>query len=434
MSETIYTDFIPLRRLLDQAGDYGALMAEYGRGAEVKGAAGRLEAELRRALDGIKALGAGACSADEPNDYEAIRKLCAGGNAPAKRIPDLRERMAGAVLGRFAGCTLGAPVEGWSVSDMKRLAGYNREPFPPEDYWSYADQPWGLRYEADTRVKYTRDHMDGVPVDDDLTYTILGLLIIERYGFGFTTEDVGEIWKELLPYACTAEDAALRNLRAGVAAQNAADIDNPYCQWIGADIRADGFAYAAAGDPELAAGLGYRDAYLSHRRNGIYGEMFFAAAEAAAFTVNDPIDAIRAALREIPANCALRRDMEWALETGPSIADYAEARRAVDARFPGMHPVHTNNNACLTVFGLMLGKNDFTKIIGNIVAMGMDNDCTAATAGSIAGAVLGRSGVAPRWHARFNDRIRTYIKGYPELSIEDVISRFVRLAEMRMEK
>ena len=76
------------------------------------------------------------------------------------------------------------------------------------------------------------------------------------------------------------------NLRAGIAAEHAAEKNNPYAQWIGADIRADGFAYAAAGDPALAASLGYRDAYLTHRRNGIYGEMFFAAAEAAAFVLS----------------------------------------------------------------------------------------------------------------------------------------------------
>ena len=51
---------------------------------------------------------------------------------------------------------------------------------------------------------------------------------------------------------------------------------------LGALIRADGFGYACAGDPRKAAELAYRDAYLTHRRNGIYGEMLFAAAIAAA--------------------------------------------------------------------------------------------------------------------------------------------------------
>jgi ADP-ribosylglycohydrolase len=175
--------------------------------------------------------------------------------------------------------------------------------------------------------------------------------------------------------------------------------------------------------------MGYRDGYLTHRRNGIYGEMFFAAAEAAAFTVNDPIEAVRIGLREIPKTCALYKDIEWALEIGPSLACYETARKAVDEKFHGMHPVHTNNNACLTVFGLMLGKGDFTETVANVVAMGLDNDCTGATAGSIIGAVVGADKIPAHWTARFNDKVRTYLTGYPEFSINDLVDRFIRLAE-----
>ncbi|MCL2285244.1 MAG: ADP-ribosylglycohydrolase family protein, partial [Firmicutes bacterium] len=305
---------------------------------------------------------------------------------------------------------------------------------PPTDYWPVVGRPWDLRYGVDANSKYSRDGMNGVPVDDDITYTILGLLIIERYGFDFTVEQVGEIWKEILPYACTAEDVALKNLQKGIPAKEAGVVDNPYLQWIGADIRADGFGYAAAGNPEKAAQMGYVDAYLSHRRNGIYGEMFFAAAIAAAFTTNDPIEPIRVALKEIPATCALYKDVEWALEVGPTLKNFREARQAVDERFAGMSWVHTNNNACLTIFGLFLGSGDFTETIANVIAMGLDNDCTGATVGSIIGAIVGEEGIALHWTKAFNNKVRTYLVGHEELAISDVVDRFVKLAEMNMSK
>ena len=39
-------------------------------------------------------------------------------------------------------------------------------------------------------------------------------------------------------------------------------------------------------------------------------------------------------------------------------------------------------NACLTIFGLMIGADDFTKVIGETVAMGYDNDSIRSLTGS----------------------------------------------------
>ena len=58
--------------------------------------------------------------------------------------------------------------------------------------------------------------MDGVPTDDDLNYTLLGLMILEEYGPDFTTDQLGEAWIKYLPFAFTAEGIALDNLRAKV--------------------------------------------------------------------------------------------------------------------------------------------------------------------------------------------------------------------------
>jgi ADP-ribosylglycohydrolase len=170
--------------------------------------------------------------------------------------------------------------------------------------------------------------------------------------------------------------------------------------------------------------MAYRDAYLSHRRQGIYCEMFFAAPVAAAFAVDDPVMALRIGLTEIPAESALHKAIQWALRIAPDIRDYKQAREAMDERFNGMHPIHTLNNACLTVWGITIGKTDFTRVIGETVAMGMDNDCTAATAGSIVGAVVGKRGIPAKWFKNFDNIIHSYLLGRKRFSIPDALRRF----------
>jgi len=410
---------------------YAQLKHEYG-SENISVLLEKAEKELKDVLDRIKKLPEDEkLKADEPDDLPGILKLRTEG--PRKLWKTFNEevyaeKLEGAMLARFAGCTLGAIVEGWNVKDMEDWAAFIGDGFPPMDYWSKAKDPSQLRYGKSRNIEYTRDGMNGVPVDDDVTYTLLGLLIAEDYGLNFTTEDVGKAWLKYLPCACTAEEVALNNLKAGIPAAEAADIDNPYCQWIGADIRSDPWAYLAPAYPEKAAEFSYRDAYLSHRRNGIYGEMFFSAVQSAAFAVDNPVDAIKIGLTEIPRTCALYRDVEWALEAGKGIKNYKDARQAVDERFKGMHIVHTNNNACLTIFGLMIGGTDVTKVLSETVAMGLDNDCTAATAGSIVGAIAGKKGVPEHWYKNFNNTVYSYMTGQEKFKIDDLVSRFTKLA------
>lgn len=329
----------------------------------------------------------------EPNDLDPMKTLRPQGRRRIwSTIPtgEYRERLEGALTGRFAGCTLGSIVESWTIEKMRSWADYIGDPFPPQYYWSQAERPNDLKHKICRRENFTPAKMDGVPDDDDTIYTQLGLLILEAYGPNFTTEDVGAAWLKYLPLAYTAEEVALNNLRKGVPAQDAGFLGNPWAQWIGAGIRSDPWGYTAPGWPEKAAEMADRDSYLSHRRNGIFGAMYFSAVISTAFTVADPMEALSIGLEEIPRDCLLAQGVRWALSEAKNMRDYQDANAAVTARYPGMFHVHAVNNACLTIFGLSIGGSDFSKIVGQTVAMGFDNDCTAATAGSIAGAVLGK--------------------------------------------
>jgi len=428
-----YSKIPDFNKLVEEIALYAQLKAEHG-ASGIGPILSEAAKSLTSSLSALKKLPVNQdLAAREPDDLGSIRSLRPDGprrlcnSLDAVVYPD---KLEGALLGRMAGCTLGAPVEFWPIEKMEALAEENGDAFPPTDYWSRVPEPRSKRYGMDRREEYTRSELDGVPVDDDIVYTLLGLLIAEDYGPGFTTEDVGEAWVKYLPHACTAEDVALKNLKRETPARHAGNRNNPYREWIGADIRSDPWGYIAPGLPELAAEMAHRDASISHRRQGIYGEMFFSAAMAAAFYTDAPVKALRIGLTEIPRGCAVAKAIRWALRVSSEIRDYRQARAMMENRFKGMHPVHTINNACLTVWGITIGGRDFSRVIGETVAMGMDNDCNAATAGSIVGAVLGKNAIPAHWHKNFNNKIHSYLIGKKQFSISGVLNRFAKQARL----
>ena len=342
------------------------------------------------------------------------------------------DKLLGALYARTAGCLTGVPVEGWQYEEIRDWAEITGQQFPPRDFFTRVENPHLFNCYGTRRAAYARDAMQSAPVDDDLAYTQLALLLLERHGIYFTTRDLAKLWLEKLPVACTAEDIVLKNLKAGMDPMKAADNGNPYRQWIGAAIRSDGYGWTAAGLPELAAGMAWKDAFLTHRRNGIYGAMYLAAAQSAAFGVKDPVEALERALDQVPAHSMLYGDIEWALSQKPGSAE--QAVKLVRERFAGMSPVHVRNNLCLTIFGLKIGGCDPTEVVAQTVAMGMDNDCNAASAGSIVGAIVGYKALPDWMSKRFGNRMETYLIGEEPFCFDDMARRFLQTQREIYEK
>jgi len=352
----------------------------------------------------------------QPNNLARIRLLRPRGPRNIKmelNNTQLQSRILGALLGRAAGCALGIPCEGMSKQEIKNAAVALGQNYPLDDYWKLDPCPHisdKLHYQTTPRKKFLKSNMGQMGADDDLVYTILGLLIVEDYGIDFTSDDVGKAWLKYLPRACTAEQVALENLRRGIRPPKTALKDNPYAQWIGAYIRSDPWAYIAPGLPELAAEFAYRDARLSHVMNGIYGEMFFSAAISAAFIVDNTEKAIRIGLSEIPRNCDLavgiRKTLAWVKKDN----DWNKTVERILKHYEDINWVHTVNNAAVTVAGLMYGNGNFERTIALTVMAGMDTDCTGATAGSIAGAMMGAQRLPKKWTTLLGDTVVTYLK------------------------
>lgn len=397
----------------------------------------------------------------EPNDLAGIRAARPGGSAPTRPLrvdfadAALFDRLHGAWLGRCAGCALGKPVECFmgpheGLTSRGRIKAYlqaiDPAEYPIRDYIPGAS-PASARTGAVGCPDSTRERIAFMESDDDIRYTVLGQKILMWHGAGFTTLDVARAWISELPYraVCTAETQAYRNLVASVdfhypPQENEAAVDwnwiatheNPYREWIGAQIRADSWGYAAPGDPQLAGEFAWRDARLSHVKNGIYGEMICAAMIAAAFALDDPAAIVHAGLDQIPDNSRLAGDIRRTIAIcdrhGRDPARFEAVFDEIDAALGHLSPVHTNNNAALVVAALLLGRHDFERVIGIAVMGGWDSDCNGATAGSIAGAMLGAARLPTHWTAPLRDTLRAQVLDYEPIAITQCARRSLAIA------
>lgn len=444
-------DGVVLAEKVDDITRYLRLSAEFGCQEEGKKIFEAFEEKIEQCLTEFQNLVLAQEDADEPDDLETIKKLRPDG--PRKmtdKVPeDYLERLRGAFYGRMAGCTLGAALEFNPISTMKAWAEHFGDNFPLTDYWSEIKDPMNAHYITGKNIDLTKDNMDAVPPDDDTIYTLLGLLLMEEYGIEFTHADMQKIWQKYLPIDGTSleikdgtkptasnatrgcfwgERIMMKNFEKGMMLPEAGVVHNPNLQNIAGWTRADSYGYVCPGWPEKAAELAYKDCSANHRRNGVYGSMFMAATIAAAFVVDDPMEAVRIGLSEIPKDCLFAEGIRWALEN--KATDYQEAADRTWEKYKGMFNGSALTNAIHVVMGLDIGAKDFTKTIGETVAMSGDNDCTGATAGSIVGAVIGKKAIPSHWTDPFQERMHIYLKDMPEyLNIEEICVRYKKLAE-----
>ncbi|MFG2620182.1 ADP-ribosylglycohydrolase family protein [Streptomyces sp. NPDC048507] len=355
----------------------------------------------------------------------AAGRAGAGGPAAGPADAALRRRLEAGWIGRAVGCVLGKPVEKLPLEGIRALARAAGN-WPLADWFTarrvpaelLAAYPWNRRSAATSLA----ENIDGAPEDDDLDHPLLGLLLLQRHGKGFTTADLARLWLDELPAGrtFTAERVAYRNLLLGLEPPATAIHHNPFREWIGALIRADVHGWTNPGDPAAAAEQAYRDAVLTHTANGVFAALFAAATIAeAAGGRGDVHTALRAGLSVVPPRSRLADAVRFGIAAARAEADFDRVVDRLHACYGHYHWVHALPNTALIAAALTHADGDFTHSVCRVVSGGWDTDSNGATAGSVAGLLAGCPDRLPeRWTAPLKNRLRTTVAGFDGIGFD----------------
>ena len=370
----------------------------------------------------------------EPSALEEIRLLRKKHIFPTT-TPDndtLKKKIHGAWTGRVCGCLLGKPVEGIRSPDMEILLK-NSDNLPLHRYINSTDITPEIAEKCrfDFNNKCFADITHGMPVDDDTNYMVLYQKIIDLYSRDFTSYNVAEAWlkNQTIESYFTAERIAFENLTKGYSPPLSAIYKNPCREWIGAQIRGDYFGYINPGNTEKAAEMAFRDASVSHVKNGIYGEMFVSAMIAAAAVTENIEDIILAGLGEIPATSRLYNSVSSVIEdfrNGTDIYDVYKRIHSEFDEFTGYGWCHTISNAMIVTAALLYGEGDFSKSICMAVEPCFDTDCNGATVGSVLGMRNGIDSIGEEWTKPLEDTIHTSVYSCEKVRISDCAEKTLK--------
>lgn len=309
-------------------------------------------------------------------------------------IKTYEDKVRACWLGKNIGGTLGAPFECWrGVKDL--------------DF-------------------YTHDLSVGVLPNDDLDLQLIWLNAAEKYGKNVNADILGEYWLSYIVADWSEYGAGKNNLKAGLPAGISGWYNNHNKDSCGCFIRSEIWACLAPGRPEIAVRYAYEDAIVDHADEGLYGEIFCAALESAAFVENDLRKLINIGLSYIPENCDLAKGINTAIDCYEKGLDWKAARKKILQEVPGSFGLLAGyigekdpeipegplgydapSNVALMILGALYGEGDFSKSICISAGCCEDADCTAGTLGAILGIMGGTKVIDEKWLAPIGDEIKT---------------------------
>ncbi|MDA3960737.1 MAG: ADP-ribosylglycohydrolase family protein [Planctomycetota bacterium] len=379
---------------------------------------------------------------DEPIAWEGIEAAMdparTRGAIGSADVSATAARVRTAFEASVCGCILGKPVECNPSLDELRQAGEQAGCWPFNDYLPEAlltelSVVRGCRSGHWSQTETLRERIRYAAADDDINYSVMGMMLLEQHGLNFSQRDVAKMWFSNIPpgWAWGPERTQILNhgwnsILGGEADASWVTTWNPGSELCGAAIRADAYGFACPGDPATAAWLAYKDASFTHVRNGVYATMYIAAVIATAAVCDNALEVHRTALQYIPQNSRLASAVRFSIDAVAQASDWLDGYRRI-------HDEYIDYSHCRVYqeIGTLVNTLHFAESIDDgfckQVMQGNDTDSFGCTSGSMCGMFMDPDRFDRRWLKPFQDTINIGLATVHEHRLSALAERMAQL-------
>lgn len=270
--------------------------------------------------------------------------------------------------------------------------------------------------------------------DDDTSFEYVFLHLMEVYGADTVTyEDMPAEWiYHFQDYLWVGNLAALDLMKQGVLPPETGRKGiNRDAEAIDAQIECEIFGMVTPG--MLQNSMGRTKWWMAAVGDGtvLDNSAFYAMLCSNAFFCDDIHESLQTVRSYFPDTCETAKiydDVKAQYDADPS--DWKKARQALYAKYYNGNTLDNKINFAMTLTALFFGENDYKKTVGIGVLAGFDNDCNAATAGTIMGLQKGAKGLPKEFLDKSGDYyLNTNRPGLPSGTVAEIASRIADQAE-----
>lgn len=281
---------------------------------------------------------------------------------------------------------------------------------------------------------------EGARTDDDNDFELTHLYFMDKERtLKLPYPRIVEIWKANMNTGIWVANKNARDLMdKGVIppATGSAENNKAASYNLSGQFCTEAYGMISPGMPKTASDLGIYYAHIAVSGEPIQAAQFWTTLVSLNMFSNEPVETvILNALKAADPASAMMEVVKDAIDTYHSNpVDWMSARQTiykkwvVDRKWNGNS---TPSNGAMVILALLYGNGDFYKTLQYAMALGLDADCNAATAGAVTGARIGFKKISSLPGFRMPDIFKNYTRPQlpEEMKISEQAELLMRLCE-----